>query len=677
MHGFGMAHSGRFVIDTAPCYKIALNEVLHIGMIEKGMEQMKGLTAVQERITEKTSRYAWLFNLAAGLLFPSILFWGMEWLHRGTLFSDEFWNERLLPHPEAFILAWLFVLGVYTVISQIFGRHWPAVLTLGIIAYGAGTVTYFKLEMRGEPLLPWDFQQLGDFMGVADNVKLSVQPHMIVVALIFLLCLGLSIIMPAPYRGMKRRGLIVRLILAIVGAVMSLGIFFGIYMSKEVCASFHIYEDMWMQDRYYRNYSIVTGFLTNLRVMQFEAPEDYSQEAVYERLDQVEKDLSDEPMYEDSYAAEHEKDAVQTPNIIYVMNESFWDVSRLEGIAFDRDLTPNLKRLAQQGASGYVYSPSFGGGTCDVEFEVLTGFSLEHLPAGSKPYQQYVTDATPSLAQFLKGQGYSTVAIHGYYERMWSRNTAYPRLGLDDFISIEDMSDPDKRRGFVSDMEMTQQIIEQYESRKENGPVFIHAVTMQNHTTYDESKYPQDELVNVLEHPGLSEKTLSPLRDFATGVYEADAALGALTDYFSQVEEPTIIVFWGDHFNPFGDGYEIYEKTGYIEKGDTSSPALHQTDLLIWSNYSDTHTDLGTIAAYEVSPVMAELYGLERPIYFDYLLQQISVYRARTRGVTVEANGSFSETMTEEQQQWYNDHWLLQYDQMFGKNFTAQWENET
>lgn len=677
MHGFGMAHSGRFVIDTAPCDKIALNEVLHIGMIEKGMEQMKGLTAVQERITEKTSRYAWLFNLAAGLLFPSILFWGMEWLHRGTLFSDEFWNERLLPHPEAFILAWLFVLGVYTVISQIFGRHWPAVLILGIIAYGAGTVTYFKLEMRGEPLLPWDFQQLGDFMGVADNVKLSVQPHMIVVALIFLLCLGLSIIMPSSYRGMKRRGLIVRLILAIVGAVMSLGIFFGIYMSKEVCASFHIYEDMWMQDRYYRNYSIVTGFLTNLRVMQFEAPENYSQEAVYERLDQVEKDLSNEPMYEDSYAAEHEKDAVQTPNIIYVMNESFWDVSRLEGIAFDRDLTPNLKRLAQQGASGYVYSPSFGGGTCDVEFEVLTGFSLEHLPAGSKPYQQYVTDATPSLAQFLKGQGYSTVAIHGYYERMWSRNTAYPRLGLDDFISIEDMSDPDKRRGFVSDMEMTQQIIEQYESRKENGPVFIHAVTMQNHTTYDESKYPQDELVNVLEHPGLSKKTLSPLRDFATGVYEADAALGALTDYFSQVEEPTIIVFWGDHFNPFGDGYEIYEKTGYIEKGDTSSPALHQTDLLIWSNYSDTHTDLGTIAAYEVSPVMTELYGLERPIYFDYLLQQMSVYRARTRGVTVEANGSFSETMTEEQQQWYNDHWLLQYDQMFGKNFTAQWENET
>lgn len=634
---------------------------------------MKGLAAVQERITQKTSRYAWVLQAAAGLLFPSIIFWGMEWLHRGTLFDDDFWNERLLPHPEAFILAWLFVLGVYTVLSQLFGRHWPAVLLMEIVAYGTGVVTYFKLEMRGEPLLPWDFQQLGDFMGVADNVELSVQPHMVVVALIFIVCLAGSFFLPVPPRK-GRRTLFIRAGLTAAGAVLSLGIFFGIYMSKEVCASFHIYEDMWMQDRYYRNYSIVTGFLTNLRVMQVEEPEGYSKETVEARLEQVQKDASDEPMYEESYAAEAGKNAEQTPNIIYVMNESFWDVSRLEGITFDRDLTPNLKRLAEEGASGYVYSPSFGGGTCDVEFEVLTGFSMEHLPAGSKPYQQYVTGEMPAFSQYLKEQGYSTVAIHGYYERMWSRNTAYPRLGLDDFISIEDMQEPDRRRGFVSDMEMTQQIIEQYESRKEDGPVFVHAVTMQNHTTYGEGKYPDGEMVNIVEHPGLTEKTLVQLQDFATGIYEADAALGALTDYFSQVEEPTIIVFWGDHFNPFGEGYEVYEKTGYIEKGDTASPALRQTDLLIWSNYSDAATDLGTVAAYEVSPIVTELYGLKQPVYFEYLLQQMDIYRARTRGVTVEPDGTFSEEMTEEQTKWYQDHWLLQYDQMFGDDFTKQWE---
>ena len=101
-----------------------------------------------------------------------------------------------------------------------------------------------------------------------------------------------------------------------------------------------------------------------------------------------------------------------------------------------------------------------------------------------------------------------------------------------------------------------------------------------------------------------SDNTVSQLQDFATGVYEADQALGELVDYFSDVDEPTIIVFWGDHYNPLGTGYEVFEKTGYIDQGDTTSPNLRQTDLLIWSNYYKEPIDLGTVAAYETSPEM-------------------------------------------------------------------------
>ena len=31
--------------------------------------------------------------------------------------------------------------------------------------------------------------------------------------------------------------------------------------------------------------------------------------------------------------------------------------------------------------------------------------------------------------------------------------------------------------------------------------------------------------------------------------WDADAMLGKLTEYFSQVDEPVILVFWGDHYN--------------------------------------------------------------------------------------------------------------------------------
>ena len=69
------------------------------------------------------------------------------------------------------------------------------------------------------------------------------------------------------------------------------------------------------------------------------------------------------------------------------MDESYWDVSELEqyGFAFDTDVSANLHRLQETSASGRAYSPSFGGGTCDVEFEALTGYSVSYLPNGSKP----------------------------------------------------------------------------------------------------------------------------------------------------------------------------------------------------------------------------------------------------------------------------------------------------
>ena len=69
---------------------------------------------------------------------------------------------------------------------------------------------------------------------------------------------------------------------------------------------------------------------------------------------------------------------------------------------------------------------------------------------------------------------------------------------------------------------------------------------------------------------------------------------------------------------------------------------------------------------------MLELYGLEKTLYFEYLTQQLTDgYRARTRGVTVETDGTFSSELSQEQQAWFDDHWMLQYDQMFGEDYTA------
>lgn len=126
----------------------------------------------------------------------------MEWIHRGTLFAG-FWTECVKPHAIAFFLEWLFLLFVYLIFLGLTGRHWPAVLASGFISNVPGTVTWFKLQMRGEPFLPWDFSQIGDLMGVADKVKFKIEPPMLWTIFIFIAIFAASFFIHTPCKTKK------------------------------------------------------------------------------------------------------------------------------------------------------------------------------------------------------------------------------------------------------------------------------------------------------------------------------------------------------------------------------------------------------------------------------------------------------------------------------------------
>ena len=631
------------------------------------MQTVKEKGALQKRITEKLSVLRWVMAPIIGL----ITLVCTEWIHRGTL-TESVWTDNVVRHLPSFLLTWILLSCIYQVIAKLTRAHWLAVLITGMLGCIPATVTYYKLKLRGEPFFPWDITQFSEAADVISKAGLEIQTAMWVSVIIYLVLLVLAIFIQEPKTSIKHR-------LAWSGGpfVAALGIVFGVFLSPNISLKVGITPDMWMQNRYYRNYGVIAGFLTNIQNLKVDKPENYSQSTVKEILQKASsEDLA--PTFEGSYKESGQTQVTQ-PNIIFIMDESFWDVSELEayGVQFDQEVTPNLQRLKQTAAYGKAYSPSFGGGTCDVEFEALTGYSVEFLPSGCKPFQQHVTRSMFSIASYLKEQGYATEAIHGYYAKFWSRNTAYPNLGIDRFIALEDFVNPEKKRsvywgnGLVTDAEMARQVIREWEARDTSQPMFMHVVTMQNHTSYNEANYPEEELVGITNAPeGISEKTLGALRDFATGVKEADAMLGTLTDYFSQVDEPTIIVFWGDHYNPIGSGYEVYTATGYASSANSESPELHQMPLLIWSNYWNGSVDLGTIAAYEISPVMMQLYGLEQPPFFQYLLNQLSAYRSRTRGVTIEPDSTATtQPLTEAQREWFDNHWLLQYDLMFGQQY--------
>ena len=602
-----------------------------------------------------------------------------EWVARGE-WTPEIWTEYIRPHYESYILSWMLLALIWAVVDTVTRLAPLATFVSGCAGPVPAAVNFYTLQLRGEPFLPWDLTQIQEAAGVAAAAGLKVQPSMVWAGGALL---TLTVLSHFLYRRRGRPALPVRLVSIAASLAALLALVFGVFLQPAVTQSFGIYPDAWMQDRYYRWYGVITGFMTNLTNLEIDEPEGYSEEAVNALLDETEAAgaIWTGPNFPDSYAARTDPAAIEKePTIIYVMDESYWDVSELEqyGVTFDTDVSPNLHALQQTSAYGKVYSPSFGGGTCDVEFEALTGHSVGFLPSGCKPYQQHVTRPMFALPSYLKDRGYQTAAVHCYYAKYWSRNTAYPNLGFDDFVSLEDMRGVEKVRdyywkgGLVTDASMGEQIIGEYERLKaaSDAPVFLHAVTMQNHTNYNAANYPDDQRVHVTSAPaGLKASTVGALEDFATGVRDADALLGQLVSYFSQVDEPVILVFWGDHYNPIDSGYDVYTATGYAS-ADSADPRLHQTTLLMWSNYSNYQVDLGTIAAYEISPVMMDLFGLEQPLYFQYLNRQLRYgYRSCTGGVTVNWDGTVGRGLTGRQTAWRQDHWLLQYDLMFGKGY--------
>lgn len=609
----------------------------------------------------------WLF----GPLAAAIITLCATWIQiEDQIFQYQFfWVESLWWHRAAWFVGWVFLTLVYFFFLGLTNRAPAAVVCTSIFLCVPALICYYKLQLRGEPFLPWDFAQASEAFDVAGKVNLWVTKSMCGAVVVLLLLTLVSCFLPRLRFGWVRW--IVRSVVPLVGAIAMV---FGVFLQQHVTQDIlYISPDAWMQDRYYRNYSLVTAFFTNMQVMQVDAPEGYSAE----RVQQVVNGTGDsDPYFAASYAAKGDG-TVKKPTVIYIQAEAFWDPSEVHGVTYDQELTPNIQRTKNEMAYGKCYSPRFGGGTCDVECEALTGFSMEYLPSSCKPYVEYIHGPTASIASFRKTEGYDTLAIHGYYGKYWNREEAYADLGFDDFISLEDMTDPERKRpcdwegGLVTEAETGRQIISAFENKDADTPLFLHAVTIQNHLAYTPENYPDNERVHVTSAPeGVTDYTIGCLEDFATGVRETDAMWGMLTDYFDTVDEPVILVMWGDHYNPIGNGMNIYSATGYGSE-DANDPRVHQTPLLIWSNYWKEPVDLGTIAAYQITTVTDDLYGLDQPAYFDLLREELDLYRARTLGTTVEPDGTYTRDaeMTPEQQEMYEKQWVLQYDLLFGKNY--------
>ena len=129
-----------------------------------------------------------------------------------------------------------------------------------------------------------------------------------------------------------------------------------------------------------------------------------------------------------------------------------------------------------------------GGGTCNSEFEFLTGASMGNMGGGVYPYVLYDLEGVDNLASYFRGLGYGTHAIHPAEAANWRRDRIYEQLGFDTFDDITTMEDADAFRDLVTDRATYERVLEKIDEGE--GPQFVFDVTIQNHGGVRHGSFP-------------------------------------------------------------------------------------------------------------------------------------------------------------------------------------------
>lgn len=606
--------------------------------------------------TIKSEKYIYRSYFFYGFIFCFIINLFMLIIEQGDILQGlKFAAEK----PNLFFSSYIILLLIFFSMLYFNNLAIPTAL-VGIFSFFIEIANIYKIQYRGQPIFPWDIMSIKEAASIVNSLNIKMSFLHVQIFIIIFLTILIAAKFPKLPKEKSRNKLIKKTVLLF--SLMSISFFylFNNYIYSDE------YPNTWDQSSYYKENGLINSFILNFKYLIMEEPVNYSKQTVENVVSIIENNkIEKTKMYQTN------------PNIIIIMSEGFWNAEELPNIRFSEELLPEIKKIKEKALYGNILTPKFGGGTSNVEFEVLSGFSDRYLPVFSVPYQQYVVHDFDSAVSYLKSKGYHTTAIHPYSPKNYNREAAYANMQFSEFLSEEDFIDPDRKRNYISDMELSKRIIQEYESNKKSSdtPWFNFTVTMQNHVGYDGNKFDEQEKIKFTENV-LSEEVADQLGDFATGLHYSDEALGYLVDYFDGIDDPTLIIFFGDHKTNLGSSEkQIYYETGFLTddmKEEEVDFMLFQTPFLAWSNYEELSEDIGTISAYQLLPTVLGYYNIDKPEYFDFLDMLRKTSSGCISNIVLDKNGSVIEEISEDQETWYSYMELLQYDYIFGNQYSKE-----
>lgn len=506
----------------------------------------------------------------------------------------------------------LLLLGPALLLGGCFDRLWCVWLAEGVPLLLLTLVSFYKQIINGSPLEPGDFALFGtagEVLGFALPQLRLTGPTAAALALFLSAAVSAFCL-----RRRLRPGGFLRLAAAVLGA----GLTALLLLTSFAAAGAAEADGCGTPLRLYRAWK--------LDARSDLAPED--NEALLNALRSEVTDLRDAA---EAAAPSGPEAAPITPTVIFLMSESFFDVSELPGVTFAADPLPCFHALAEESASGKFLSQTYCGGTGYVELEVLTGLCSALLRSTdtltSLPVETY--RALPCITDVFDDMGYRKYFLHAYNDRLYNRRVIYEAFGFDRVL-FEDSFPEDAPRagGYLSDMALSQEILSLLDDG-EAAPKLIFAVSMENHQPYTAAKYGEP-CRSGLSSDALTEVELEVLDAYVRGAEDADEALGRLVGELREREEPVMLVFWGDHLPNLGlpDGGKVFDRLGCCIGSDTEAwppeelQRMLSTDYVIWTNYG-THAEDRTESSLLLGLHVLEKLGFPLTDYYSWLRERI------------------------------------------------------
>lgn len=527
----------------------------------------------------------------------SIVFSGFVMIENFVMLQvSQGYQYREIPR-EVIILNLLIIFMIFIVFYAVFNSFKAGIIGLNVVTVSFGLANYFVCGFRGTAFLAVDVLNIETAANVAGGYTyvLDYYIYMLLISSIAIcfiaVKLGKNTFMPKVWRAIP-----------IMLAFMVTCYCYNAFLVSEEYDKLLKVKYFKPQETFDKNGMYVT-FAKSIKDLIVEAPSGYSVEKV--------KEIAKENP--GTKATVGKEDA---PNIIMIMDEAFTDFSSFTDLKINKDCMPFYHSLKKNTIKGQLFVSIFGGGTASTEFEALTSNTMAFVPNGITAYTTYINSPMPSLATMLKAQDYDgMIAMHPYKPSGYKRDKVYPLLGFNQFISLEDFSaETDLLGGLISDVGNVDRIIEEYEKYRQSNdkPFYLFNVTMQNHSPFMKQGISDDiKLQYDLDIP--------EAQQYMNMMKHTDDALKKIIQYFEKKDEPTMIVFFGDHQPKIEDEFYDAVKEGYTLDEVYKKLKKRNTQFAIWTNYDIEEQGDLYISANYMNSLILDTAGLAKSGYEEFV----------------------------------------------------------